>query len=158
MQQVLQNIRNGELAVQQVPAPMVRDGEVLIANRASVVSAGTEKMVLELSKKSLLGKARERPDHVRRVLEKVRNEGLLQTIQQVREKLDSPMTMGYSSAGVVLACGNGVQEYKPGDHIASNGPHAEIVCVPKHLCARIPEGVAFEQGAFEAMWSPGLYS
>ena len=151
MQQVLQNIRNGELTVQQVPAPMVRDGEVLIANRASVVSAGTEKMVLELSKKSLLGKARERPDHVRRVLEKVRNEGLLQTIQQVREKLDSPMTMGYSSAGVVLACGKGVQEYKPGDHIASNGPHAEIVCVPKHLCARIPEGVSFEQGAFAVL-------
>ncbi|MCH7686404.1 MAG: bi-domain-containing oxidoreductase [Planctomycetes bacterium] len=151
MQQVLQNIRNGELTVQQVPAPMVRDGEVLIANRASVVSAGTEKMVLELSKKSLLGKAKERPDHVRRVLEKIRNEGLQQTLQQVREKLDSPMTMGYSSAGVVLACGREVQDYKPGDHVASNGPHAEIVCVPKHLCARIPEGVSFEQGAFAVL-------
>ena len=78
MQQILQNIRNGELAVHQIPAPMVRDGQVLIANRASLVSAGTEKMVLELSKKSLPGKARERPDHVRRVLEKVRNEGLWQ--------------------------------------------------------------------------------
>jgi predicted dehydrogenase/threonine dehydrogenase-like Zn-dependent dehydrogenase len=151
MQQIIQNIRSGELSVQQVPAPMVRDGGVLIANRVSVVSAGTEKMVLELSKKSLLGKARERPDHVRRVLEKIRNEGLLQTIQQVREKLDSPMTMGYSSAGVVLACGRGVQDYKPGDHVASNGPHAEVVCVPKHLCARIPEGVAFEQGAFAVL-------
>ncbi len=105
MQQILQNIRSGALNVHDVPAPMVRDGQVLIANQASIISAGTEKMDLDLSKKSLLGKARERPDHVRRVLEKMRNEGLWQTVQQVREKLDSPMTMGYSSAGVLLACG-----------------------------------------------------
>lgn len=151
MQQILQNIRNGELSVHQVPAPIVREGCVLIANCASIVSAGTEKMVLELSKKSLLGKARERPDHVRRVLEKIRNEGLFQTLQQVREKLDSPMTMGYSSAGVVLACGRGVEEYKPGDRVASNGPHAEIVCVPKNLCARVPDFVPFDQAAFAVL-------
>ncbi len=151
MQQILQNIRNGALNVHDVPAPIVRDGQVLIANQASIISAGTEKMVLDLSKKSLLGKARERPDHVRRVLEKVRNEGLWQTVQQVREKLDSPMTMGYSSAGVVLACGRGVQEYQVGDRVASNGPHAEIVSVPRNLCGRVPDSVPFEQAAFAVL-------
>src|SRR5690349_1412832 len=105
-------------------------------------------MVMDLARKSLLGKARERPDHVRRVLEKIRNEGLFNTLRQVREKLDQPMNMGYSSAGVVLACGAGVQEYKPGDRVASNGPHAEIVAVPKNLCARVPDNVSFEQAAF----------
>src|SRR3954462_1136058 len=123
MQQVIQNIRNGRLSVATVPDPVVRAGHLLIANAASIISAGTEKMAMELAQKSLLGKARERPDHVRRVLEKGRNEGLLATIAQVREKLDEPMTMGYSSAGVVLACGEGVQNFKPGDRVASNGPH-----------------------------------
>ncbi|MGE3317425.1 MAG: bi-domain-containing oxidoreductase, partial [Planctomycetaceae bacterium] len=148
MHQVLQNVRSGKLEVRDIPAPMVCDGEVLIANRVSIISAGTEKMVLDLSRKSLLGKARERPDHVKRVLEKLRNEGIRQTLQQVREKLDSPMPMGYSSAGVVLACGRGVQEFKPGDRVASNGAHAEIVSVPKLLCGLVPENVPFDQAAF----------
>ncbi|MGQ0633599.1 MAG: bi-domain-containing oxidoreductase [Planctomycetaceae bacterium] len=151
MQQVLQDIREGRLSVWNVPAPAVRPGEVLIANACSLISAGTEKMALDLARKSLLGKARERPDHVRRVLEKVRNEGLLSTIRQVREKLDSPMSMGYSSAGTVLACGAGVQEFKPGDRVASNGPHAEVVSVPRRLCARIPEQVTFEQAAYTVL-------
>lgn len=156
MQQVIQNIRNGELTLCDVPAPSAQPGTVLIANQASLVSAGTEKMIMDLAKKSLLGKARERPDHVRRVLEKVRNEGLLTTIQQVRKKLDEPMTMGYSSAGVVLACGAGVQNFKPGDAVASNGPHAEFVCVPKNLCAKVPSGVPFDQAAFGVLGSIAL--
>lgn len=156
MQQILQNVRNGNLEVKTVPAPMVQDGEVLIANRVSLISAGTEKMVLDLSRKSLLGKARERPDHVRRVLEKLRNEGIRQTLAQVREKLDSPMPMGYSSAGVVLACGRGVQQFKPGDRVASNGPHAEVVSVPKLLCAVIPDSVPFDHAAFAVLGAIAL--
>jgi len=151
VQQLLQNIRDGKLSLARVPDPLAQPGELLIANCASVISAGTEKMVMDLAKKSLLGKARERPDHVRRVLEKVRNEGLLTTIRQVREKLDSPMTMGYSSAGIVLACGAGVQGYKPGDRVASNGPHAEIVSVPRSLCARVPDCVPFDHAAFAVL-------
>lgn len=153
MKQVIQNIRNGQLTVQTIPAPAAAAGEVLIANQASLVSAGTEKMVMDLAKKSLLGKARERPDQVRRVLEKIRNEGLLNTIQQVRRKLDEPMTMGYSSAGVVLACGQGVQHFKPGDRVASNGPHAEVVSVPVNLCARVPDTVPFHQASFAVLGS-----
>jgi predicted dehydrogenase/threonine dehydrogenase-like Zn-dependent dehydrogenase len=113
-------------------------------------------MVINLAKKSLLGKARERPDQVRRILEKVRSEGLLQTVQQVRQKLEEPMTMGYSSAGIVLACGADVQEFKPGDRVASNGPHAEVVSVPKNLCARVPDAVPFDHAAFAVLGSIAL--
>jgi predicted dehydrogenase len=144
------------MSLARVPDPLVRPGHLLIANAASVISAGTEKMVMDLARKSLWGKARERPDHVRRVLEKVRNEGLISTVRQVREKLDSPLPMGYSSAGVVLACGAGVQGFKPGDHVASNGPHAEVVCVPKLLCARAPAGVPFDRAAFAVLGAIAL--
>lgn len=156
MKQVIQNIRNGQLSVASVPEPAALPGQVLIANQASLVSAGTERMIIELSKKSLLGKARERPDQVRRVLEKIRNEGLLPTLQQVRTKLDEPMTMGYSSAGIVVACGSGVQDFKPGDRVASNGPHAEFVSVPRNLCAHVPDNVTDEQAAFGVLGSIAL--
>ncbi len=156
MKQITQSMKNGKLSLASVPSPMVKPGHVLIANSHSLISAGTEKMAMELAQKSLLGKARERPDQVRRVLEKLKNEGILQTIQQVRAKLDEPMSMGYSSAGVVLACGKDVQDFKPGDRVASNGPHAEIVCVPKHLCAKVPERLAFDQAAFTVLGAIAL--
>ncbi|HEY1343146.1 MAG TPA: bi-domain-containing oxidoreductase [Bryobacteraceae bacterium] len=156
MLQVIQDVRRGELSVATIPEPLARPGHVLIANACSIVSAGTEKMVLELAKKSLLGKARERPDHVRRVLQKLRTEGFFNTVRQVLEKLDEPMTMGYSSAGVVLACGAGVQQFKPGDRVASNGPHAGVVCVPKNLCARVPDVVPFDQAAFTVLGAIAL--
>ena len=148
MQQVVQDLRSGKLRVVTLPDPLARPGQVLVANVCSVISAGTEKTTLELARKSLLGKARERPDQVRRVLEKLRREGLFSALAQVRERLDEPLSMGYSSAGVVLAGGAGVQEFKPGDRVASNGPHAGVVSVPKHLCALIPEDVPFEPAAF----------
>ena len=153
MKQVIQNVRSGDLKVQEIPAPAVAPQAVLIANQSSLVSAGTEKMIVDLSKKSLLGKARERPDQVKRVLEKIRNEGLFSTIDQVRKKLDTPMTMGYSSAGIVLACGAGVQNFKPGDRVASNGPHAEIVSVPKNLCAAVADHVEFDHACFAVLGS-----
>ena len=128
-------------------------GHVLIVNQSSLVSAGTEKMIMNLAKKSLIGKAKERPDQVKRVLQKIRNEGLFNTVDAVFKKLDEPMTMGYSSAGIVLACGHGVQQYKPGDRVASNGPHAEVVSVPQNLCARIPESVSYESASFAVLGS-----
>ncbi|HTC20070.1 MAG TPA: zinc-binding alcohol dehydrogenase, partial [bacterium] len=156
MKQILQNVRDGRTRVAEVPEPLARPGQVLVANRASLLSAGTEKMVLELTKKSLLGKAKERPDQVRRVLEKMRNEGLFNTLQQVNAKLDEPMTMGYCSSGLVLACGKGVESFKPGDRVASNGPHAGVVSVPKNLCARVPENVSFEQASFTVLGAIAL--
>lgn len=151
MYQVIQNVRDGKLSLNEVVCPAVQQGRILIANQASLISAGTEKMVMAFAGKSLIAKAKARPDQVRRVLDKVRNEGLWHTVQQVREKLDDPMPMGYCSAGIVVACGEGVQEFKPGDRVASNGPHAGVVCVPKNLCAKIPNDVSFEQAAFTVL-------
>ena len=153
MQQVVQNIRNGTTSLANVPMPNIAPGHVLIANQASLISAGTEKMIVDLTKKSLLGKARERPDHVKRVLQKVRNEGLLSTIDAVKKKLSAPMLMGYSSAGVVVACGSGVEHFKQGDRVASNGPHADVVSVPQNLCASVPDSVGYDHAAFAVLGS-----
>jgi predicted dehydrogenase/threonine dehydrogenase-like Zn-dependent dehydrogenase len=156
MKQITQSVKSGQTRIADIPAPVVRPGHVLIANMASLISAGTEKMIVELTSKSLLGKARARPDHVKRVLEKIKNEGLFNTIRQVREKLDDVMPMGYSSAGIVLATGPGVQEYKPGDRVASNGPHAEVVCISRNLCAKIPDNVSYEHASFAVVGAIAL--
>ena len=156
MRQVVQEIRSGKTTVRTIPDPIAAPGQVLVGTVASLVSAGTERYVVDLAKKSLIGKARARPDQVRRVLEKVRQEGLASTATQVLAKLDEPMPLGYSSAGVVLECGRGVQEFKPGDRVACAGPHAGIVSVSRNLCARIPEGVTFEQAAYTSVAAIGL--
>ncbi|MGC3999851.1 MAG: hypothetical protein QM767_21375 [Anaeromyxobacter sp.] len=114
MNQVVQEVRSGITSVREIPAPIAPPGHVVVANARSLISAGTERYVVELARKSLIGKARQRPDQVRRVLQKIRDEGLLTTMQQVRAKLDEPMPLGYSTAGVVLECGRGVSELKPG--------------------------------------------
>lgn len=112
--------------------------------------------MVDLARKSLLGKARQRPDHVRRVVQKIKQEGLLPTLSQVFAKLDEPMPLGYSSAGIVLECGQGVQEFKPGDRVAMAGPHAGVVSVGRNLCAKIPSGVTFEQAAYTSVAAIGL--
>ncbi len=156
LKQVVQNLRDGKLRLADVPQPLVKDGYVLIENRYSVISAGTEKMVVDLASKSLLAKARERPDHVAKVLKKLASEGLTSTFTQVTEKLNEVIPLGYSSAGTVLGCGPNVQGIRPGDRVASNGPHAGVVSVSKHLCAVIPERVALDQAAFATLCSIAL--
>jgi predicted dehydrogenase/threonine dehydrogenase-like Zn-dependent dehydrogenase len=151
MKQVVQNVKDGSTTVRNLPAPMAGDGQLLVRVLASLVSAGTERFVVELARKSLLGKARARPDHVRRILAKIRQEGLLVTAQQVMAKLAEPMPLGYSAAGIVLECGRKAQEFKPGDRVAVVAPHAEAVVVGKNLCARLPDAVSFEQGAYTSV-------
>src|SRR5438094_482413 len=148
MRQILQHLDSGATLVREIPVPICGPGEVLIANEASLVSPGTEKVVVELAKKSLLGKIRERPDQVRRVLQKMRQEGILETVRQVRAKLAEPMTLGYSSAGTVLEVGREVRRFRPGDRVASNGPHAGVVVVPQNLVARLQDAVPFAEGCF----------
>src|SRR5262245_4193982 len=138
MRQVVQSVRTGETTVRELPDPIAPPGGVVVASVASLISAGTERYVVELAKKSLIGKARERPDHVRRVLQKLKQEGLIATAQQVMAKLDEPMPLGYSAAGVVLEAGRGVSELKPGDRVAIAAPHASVVVAGRNLCARIP--------------------
>lgn len=156
MRQVIQTLRHGQLEVQKIPDPLVRPGHLLIQNEHSVISAGTEKMVVDLASKSLLQKAQQRPDLVRQVWRKIRTQGFWKTYEQVFQKLDEPIALGYASTGTVLACGAGVQGFKPGDRVASNGPHAGVVCVPKHLCAQVPGNVSSEEAAFTVICSIAL--
>jgi predicted dehydrogenase/threonine dehydrogenase-like Zn-dependent dehydrogenase len=123
---------------------------------ASAISAGTERYVVDLARKSLIGKARQRPADVKRVFQKLKQEGILSTITQVSAKLDDPMPLGYSAAGVVLECGAGVQEFKPGDRIAAAAPHSAISVVGRNLCALMPDNVTFEQGAYTSIAAIGL--
>src|SRR5919199_306156 len=160
MKQLLQNLKNGEGEVADVPAPVVQRGRVLVRAAASLVSAGTERAVVELGRKNLLGKARERPDLVRKVVERVKAEGLAATLASVRDKLDESHALGYSAAGVVAEVGEGVTEFRAGDRVACAGAgyavHAEVLSVPKNLCVRLPERVSFEEGAFGTLGAIAL--
>ena len=156
MKQVLQNLGDGRAELAEVPAPKVRQGHLLIKTVASLVSSGTERSVVELGQASLFQKARRQPEKVLQVLEKIKKEGLFQTIDAVREKLDHPIIMGYSNVGIVVEKGTGVNAFKVGDRVVSNGPHADIVLVPKNLCAKIPETVSDEDAAFTVLGAIGL--
>lgn len=148
MHQVLQDLKSGSVIVEDVPAPACRAGHVVIATRVSLISAGTERMLMEFGRGNLIEKARQQPDKVRQVLEKVRTDGLWPTIEAVRAKLDQPLPLGYSSVGTVVEVADDVSEFDVGDRVASNGHHAGLVCVPKHLCARVPDGVEDGAAAF----------
>ncbi len=144
VKQLVQNYRTGDLRIEEVPPPAVRPGGVLVRNAFSLISAGTERSMIELARKSLLEKARSRPDLVRKVLEKARTEGPLVAYQKARERLDAPMPLGYSSAGVVIEVGEGVCDLRVGDSVACAGigyaSHAEVVFVPRNLCVKVPTG------------------
>ena len=154
MKQILQSLKDGTTELAEVPAPRAVPGQVLIATTRSVVSAGTERMLVDFGKASYLDKARQQPDKVKQVLDKVKTDGLAPTLDAVRNKLDQPLPLGYCNAGVVLE--SGVEGFAPGDRVVSNGHHAEVVRVPKHLCARIPDGVDDESAAFTVLGAIGL--
>jgi predicted dehydrogenase/threonine dehydrogenase-like Zn-dependent dehydrogenase len=160
VKQIVQIPGTGSLELLEVPAPAPVPGQVIVRNAFSVVSPGTEKMALAFARKSLLGKARSRPDLVRQVTRKLRQEGPLPTLRAVRNRLDAPQPLGYSCAGVVEAVGPGVAAFAPGDRVACAGAgfanHAEFVSVPENLCASIPEGVALEQAAFATLGAIAL--
>lgn len=156
MKQVLQDLANGKTGVVEVPAPLASPGNILIHTTTSLISAGTERMLVDFGKASLFSKARQQPDKVRQVLEKVRTDGLLATLDAVRSKLDQPLPLGYCNVGMVAGVGEGVSGFSVGDRVASNGPHAEVVSVPRNLCARIPEGVADDAAAFTVIGAIGL--
>lgn len=148
MKQVIQSLANGQIEVASIPAPVARSRHLLIEARASLLSAGTERMILDFGRAGLVGKALKQPQRVKDVLAKIRSDGLLPTIDAVRSKLDQPISLGYCSAGVVRGVGPGIDMFSVGDRVVSNGPHAEIVSVPQTLCARIPDSVTDEEAAF----------
>jgi predicted dehydrogenase/threonine dehydrogenase-like Zn-dependent dehydrogenase len=148
MKQVLQSLGTGVTDVHEVPAPEAGNGEILIRTQASLVSTGTERMLLEFGKAGWLGKARRQPDKVRMVLEKVSTDGLMPTMEAVFAKLDKPMPLGYCNVGVVMEVGRDVTGFAVGGRVASNGQHAEVVAVPANLCAKVPEAVSDDEAAF----------
>jgi predicted dehydrogenase/threonine dehydrogenase-like Zn-dependent dehydrogenase len=156
MKQLLQSLSTGASALPELPAPSVARGHLLISSACSLVSAGTERMLVDFGKASWIDKARQQPDKVQQVLEKVRTDGLFTTLDAVRSKLDQPLPLGYCNVGTVVAVGAGVTGFQVGDRVASNGPHAELVVVPQHLCAPIPTGVSEEAASFTVLAAIGL--
>jgi predicted dehydrogenase len=161
MKQVTQRLKNGRIEVREIPPPSLMPGGVIVDVRASLLSAGTERSTVEAARRSIVGKARARPDQARQVVEKARRDGVKATLEAVRTRLDKPSALGYSSAGVVLEVGAQVAELRPGDRVACAGGgyavHAELNYVPANLCARLPDPVTFEAGAFGTVGSIALH-
>ena len=156
MLQVIQSLEDGSTTLATLPAPVVAPGHLLIRTTCSLVSAGTERMLVEFGKASWIDKARQQPDKVQQVLQKVRSDGLLSTFDAVRSKLDQPLPLGYCNVGTVVAVGDGVRGFQRGQRVASNGAHAELVAVPQLLCAAIPDAVSDEAAAFTVLAAIGL--
>jgi predicted dehydrogenase len=160
MKQVVQNFRTGLLKVESVPAPTISPCELLVANRVSLISPGTERSTVQVAQKNLLGKALDRPEMARKVVAAMQKDGVLATLHRVFDRLDTPAALGYSCAGVVLGVGRDVSGLSVGDWVACAGQnyasHAEIVSVPKHLCVKIPNGVSFEDASFVTLGAIAL--
>ncbi|MDC1455981.1 bi-domain-containing oxidoreductase [Flavobacteriaceae bacterium] len=156
MKQIIQDLKKGNTILEEVPVPMIKSGSVLIKTTKTLVSLGTEKMLVEFGKANFLQKARQQPDKVKMVLDKIKTDGLKPTLDAVFNKLSQPLPLGYCNVGEVVAVGRGVSEFNIGDRVASNGNHAEYVLVPKNLVAKIPDNVTDEEAAFTVIGSIGL--
>jgi len=167
MKQLIQSYKTGEMKLEEVPVPQVLPGMVLVRTKTSVISAGTEKMLVELARRSILGKARSRPDLVRKVISTAKKEGLVNTLRKVQSKLENPIPLGYSIAGIVESVGEGIDNFRVGDFVACGGAgyanHAEYNVIPKNLCVRIPgelfeakKDAAFEESAFTTIGAIAL--
>jgi len=152
MKQLLQDMKSGETRIAEVPVPQPADGAALVRTAASLVSVGTERMLVEFAQQTLLGKAQSRPDLVKQVMAKARREGLLTTLEAAMNRLDQPMALGYSSAGIIVDIGSELQGFKVGDRVACAGGghavHAEFASVPQNLMVKLPDEVDFESAAF----------
>lgn len=156
MKQIIQDLKNGGTILEEVPVPQVKSGCVLIQTTRTLVSLGTERMLVEFGKANLVDKARQQPDKVKQTLDKLKTDGIMPTVEAVFNKLGQPLPLGYCNVGKVIAVGKGVTEFTVGDRVASNGNHAEFVCVPKNLVAKIPDNVTDDEAAFTVIGSIGL--
>ncbi len=156
MKQIIQDLKNGNTILEEVPAPEIKAGHVLIETTRSLISLGTERMLVEFGKSNMIQKARQQPDKLKEVINKVKIDGLKPTFNAVLNKLGQPLPLGYCNVGKVIAIGKGVEGFAIGDRVASNGYHAEYVCIPKNLVAQIPDEVTDEEAAFTVIGSIGL--
>ena len=160
MKALLQNFSTGEMCIEDVPPPILNNEGIIVKNATSLVSAGTEKAIVELAKMNLLKKALKRPDLVEKVLNKAGQDGLLTTASIVKNLISAPIPLGYSSAGVIQSVGNSIGDLSPGERVACAGigyaNHAEIVYVPRNLAVKIPKNVSMEEAAFVTVGSIAL--
>ena len=156
MKQLIQNLQNGETSLIEVPSPNISSTNLLIHSTNSLISLGTEKMLVDFAKSGYLAKARQQPDKVKEVVHKIRNDGFASTYEAVKSKLSQPITLGYCNVGQVIEIGNDVDGFGIGDRVVSNGSHSEVVSVSKNLCARIPDTVTNEEASFTVLASIGL--
>lgn len=156
MKQILQNLGSGKTTLVTAPSPQEKSNHLLIQTTSSLISAGTERMLVEFSQANFVKKVRKQPDKAKMVLDKVRTDGVATTFDAVKSKLDQPLSLGYCNVGIVVGIGSGVSEFKHGDRIISNGSHADVVRVAKNLCAKIPGNVTDEEASFTVLGSIGL--
>ncbi len=156
MRQVIQNMQNGITQIAEAPTPNVNAGSLLIRTTRTLISAGTERMLVDFGRSSIFSKVKKQPDKVRQVLEKAKTDGIQTTFDAVRAKLAQPLPLGYCNVGVVTAVGKNVVGFSVGDRVLSNGPHADIVSVPQNLCALIPDNVDDDTAVFAVLSSIGL--
>lgn len=156
MYQIIQDLKSGDTLLETVPVPRVGPGKVLIKTHRTLVSLGTEKMLVSFGRANLLDKARQQPERIKEVLNKMNTDGIRPTMEAVYRKLGTPLPLGYSQAGQVVEVGKGVAEFKPGDRVISNGSHAEYVAVSKNLVASIPDSVSYEEASFTVVGAIGL--
>lgn len=156
MKQITQDLKKGNTILEEVPVPKVRSGQVLIKTSRTLVSLGTERMLVEFGKASYLDKAKQQPDKVKMVIDKVKTDGLMPTYESVINKLNQPLPLGYCNVGEIVEIGKGVTEFKVGDRVASNGAHAEYVCVPSNLVAKVPDNISDDEAAFTVIGSIAL--
>ncbi|MCU6433907.1 bi-domain-containing oxidoreductase [Undibacterium sp. Jales W-56] len=156
MKQILQSLKTGNTEVAELPVPALKRGQLLIATSQTLVSAGTERMLVEFGKAGWIEKARQQPDKVRMVLDKIRTDGLIPTLETVFNKLDQPLPLGYCNVGRVAQVGPSVLGFATGERVISNGKHAEVVSVPVNLCAKVPESVTDEEAAFTVLGAIAL--
>ena len=156
MKQILQSLKTGATEVAELPVPSIKRGQLLIETTQTLVSAGTERMLVEFGKAGWFEKARQQPDKVRMVLDKIKTDGLMPTLEAVFNKLDQPLPLGYCNVGRVAQLGGGVNGFEIGDRVISNGKHAEVVSVPLNLCAKVPDGVSDEEASFTVLGAIAL--
>ena len=156
MKQILQNMSTGTTYVVESPVPQVSTNSLIVKTATTLISSGTERMLVDFGRSSYIDKARQQPDKVKMILEKIQTDGLMTTIEAVQSKLTQPLPLGYCNVGMVSEIGSGVEGFKVGDRVVSNGPHADVVKVPKNLCAHIPDVVDNESAAFVVLASIGL--
>jgi len=156
MKQIIQDLKTGETILEDVPAPQVSSKKILVKTTHSLVSLGTERMLVEFGKANYFQKARQQPDKVKQVVEKIKTDGIIPTYTAIDNKLNQPLPLGYCNVGEVIAVGHEIHSIAVGDRVVSNGPHAEIVSVPENLCAKIPDSVSDETASFTVLGAIAL--